>query len=83
MSAGPNYTRVVIVEGVRFCLNEFGQSTCPYDCGGEHPSDKLTDVVVESDGREHHRHVSKSEGGARRWAQRFARNHGLKVEVGE
>jgi hypothetical protein len=42
---------------------------------------KLTDVRVEEDGAEMHTHVSKSEGGARRWAQRRARALGVNVEV--
>lgn len=79
MNAGRN--AVQIVEGVWFCLNDFGQSTCPYDCGGEHPSGKLTDVVVIVDGVESDIHVSKTEAAARRWAQRRAKALGVRVEV--
>ena len=81
MTTTGKYT-VRIVEGVRFCLNELGQSTCPYDCGGEHDSGKLTDVEILRGGQEFDRHVSTSESAARRWAQRRAKALGVRVEVG-
>lgn len=82
MSAYPSWMKppVELVDPGRSCRNGFGFPCSDY-CGGEHTTDKLTAVRVG--GWDGEILFSKTEGAARRRAQRIAKHLGCAVTVGD